>query len=109
MTPTLFEAMFEINAAIVMVAAAFALFIWFRRSEAAASAGRLAGMMLRIGLDPAIAGPRGLPTTANMNQVRRRCRKCPHEDVCERWIAGSVESDNSFCPNARVFRSLSES
>lgn len=107
MTPTLFEAMFEINAAIVMVAAAFALFIGFRRSEAAASAGRLAGMMSRIGLDPAMAGPGEPGSSAIMNQVLRRCRKCPREDVCERWLAGSVEGDNGFCPNARVFHSLS--
>ena len=107
MTPTLFEAMFEINAAIVMVAVAFALFIWFQRSEAAASAGRMTGMLRRIGLDPASAGPGEPGTTAIINQALRRCRKCPREDVCERWLAGSVEGGNRFCPNARVFHSLS--
>ncbi len=106
MTPTLFEAMFEINVAIVMVAVTFALFIWFQRSQAVASAGRLTGMMTRVGLDPGIAGLDDPRTKAIMNEARRRCRKCPREDVCDRWLAGSVKGDNSFCPNAQTFRSL---
>jgi hypothetical protein len=35
--------------------------------------------------------------------VRARCRRCPVEDVCERWLAGELEGDNGFCPNANVF------
>ncbi len=106
MTPTLFDAMFEINVAIVMVAVTFALFMWVQRSQAAASARRLTGVMTRVGLDPGIAGLGDPRTTAIMNQARHRCRKCPREDVCDRWLAGSVKGDNTFCPNAQTFRSL---
>ena len=54
-TMTLFESLFEINAAIVMLAVAIALFVWFRAGEASASARRMAGMLGLIGLDPAVA------------------------------------------------------
>lgn len=106
MIPTLFDAMFEIIAAIAMVTVAFALLLWFRRSQVVASVGRLTGMMTRVGLDPGIAGRGGPRTTAILNQARRRCRKCPHEDICDRWLAGALEGDNSFCPNAQTFGSL---
>ncbi len=106
MTPTLFDAMFEINVAIVMVAVTFALFMWVQRSQAAASARRLTGVMTRVGLDPGIAGLSDPQTTVIMNQARRRCGNCPREDVCDRWLAGSVKGDNTFCPNAQILRSL---
>jgi len=106
MTPTLFEAMFEINVAMVMVAVTIALFIWFQRSEAVTSAGRMAGMMTRVGLDPGRIGLGDRRTTGVVNQAGRRCRKCPREDVCDRWLAGSVEGGNGFCANAQTFRGL---
>jgi hypothetical protein len=113
MTPTLFEAMFEINVAMVMVAVTIALFIWFQRSEAVTSAGRMPAMMTRVGLDPGIIGLDpgriGLGdrrTRGVVNQAGRRCRKCPREDVCDRWLAGSVEGGNGFCANAQTFRGL---
>jgi len=106
MTPTLFEAMFEINVAMVMVAVTIALFIWFQRSEAVTSAGRMAGMMTRVGLDPGRIGLGDRRTRGVVNQAGRRCRKCPREDVCDRWLAGSVEGGNGFCPNAQTFRGL---
>ena len=31
---------------------------------------------------------------------------CRSEDLCDGWLAGNVEGDNSFCPNARIFRVL---
>lgn len=98
--------MFEINIAIAMLAVTVALFIWFQRSEASASDGRLKGMLTRVGLNPKIVGLNDVKTTATVNQVRRRCRKCSHEDYCDRWLAGSVEGDNSFCPNAQSFSDL---
>ncbi len=108
MTPTLFEALFEINAAIVMVAVAIAIFAWFRGSEASASARRLAGMLARIGLDPAIATRGDWQTGAVICESRQRCRRCPREGVCEQWLAGKLEGGNAFCPNARVFDALAE-
>lgn len=99
----MFEAMFEINVAIVMVVVAAVLFVWFRRNEAAASARRMTSMIARIGLAPRIAARRDPRTAAVVSTARRRCEKCPREDLCERWLAGSVEGDNAFCPNARTF------
>jgi hypothetical protein len=107
MTPTLFESMFEINVAIILVAVSVAMLIWFRRSLVVASARRMMRMMTRADLGPAI-GPEADPQTgAVMKEARRRCRNCMHEGLCDRWLAGEIEGSNSFCPNARVFRALS--
>ena len=106
MTPTLFEALFEINAAIVMVAVAIAIFAWLRVSEASASKRCMAAMLARIGLDPAIATRGDWRTGAVICESRRRCRRCPREGVCEQWLAGKPEGGNAFCPNARVFDAL---
>ena len=108
MDPTLFEAMFEINAAIAMVAVSVAIFVWFQRSEAAASARRMIGMMTRVGLghgSPASDDPRA---GVVMKETRQRCRRCPREDFCERWLAGDVEGGNAFCRNADILRVLAE-
>ncbi len=106
MTPTLFEALFEINVAIVMVAVTIALVIWFQRSAVVASAGRLTEMMKCVGRDPGTIGLGDRRTRFIMNEARSRCRKCPREDVCDRWLAGSVAGGNGFCPNATTFRGL---
>ncbi len=106
MTPTLFEAMFQINVAIVMVAVTVVIFVWFQRSQAAASAMRMMRMMTRVGLDPGFATHGDRQTKAIMKEVRRRCARCRLEDFCDRWCAGKVKGDNAFCPNARIFRDL---
>jgi len=99
MNPTIFD----INIAIVMVAASVAMVVWFQRHLAAASARRMTRMMTRIGLNPAIATGGRPPSEPNVRQMRRRCRRCPSEDLCDRWVAGIANGDNSFCPNARAF------
>lgn len=98
MTPTLFE----IGVAIVMVAVIIALVAWFSRDMAAASGRRMRNMLAHAGVDPEVAG-RG---DATMRDVRSRCSKCRAEDLCDRWLAGGVEGDNEFCPNAQIFRGL---
>ncbi len=98
MTPTLLEAMFEINfEAIVMVAMVAVtvvvavtgtvvvavtgvIFVWFQRSQAAASAMRTMRMMTRVGLD----------REAIMKEALRRCGSCRLEDLCDRWGAGKA-------------------
>ncbi len=107
MNPTLFEAMFEINVAIILVAVTVTMFVWLQRNLVAASARRMMGMMTRAGLDPVVATEGDRRTKAVMKEARRRCRNCMREGLCERWLAGNVEGSNSFCPNARVFRALS--
>ena len=109
MNPTLFEAMFEINVAIVMVAVTVVIFVWFQRSEAAASAMRMMRMMrtmTRVGVDPGIATHGDPRTKAIIKEARCRCGRCPVEDLCDRWLAGKVKGGNTFCPNARTFRIL---
>jgi hypothetical protein len=97
MNPTLFE----ISVAIVLVAVSVALLVWIGRYMAAASERRLTRMLKRAGLDPEIATHGD--TEAIIKEIRRRCRKCASEALCERWLAGEEEGNNSFCPNARVF------
>jgi hypothetical protein len=43
-----------------------------------------------------------------MKAAQRRCGNCRFEDRCELWLKGEGEGDNSFCPNARTFQSLTE-
>lgn len=94
MTPTLLEAMFEINLvpmfeiimAIVVVAVTVVgavtvvIFVWFQRSQAAASAMRTMRMMTRVGLD----------RQAIMKEALRRCGSCRLEDLCARSGAGKA-------------------
>ncbi len=100
MTPT------HISAAIAMVAVTAVLFLWFQRSVAAGSAGRMTHMLTRAGLDLEIASRSDPRTKAVMKEARRRCGNCRVEDYCDRWLAGKGEGDHAFCPNARVFHDL---
>jgi hypothetical protein len=100
MSPTLFE----IGVAIVMLAVIVALFVWFAKYLRASSERRMTRMLTRAGVDPDIAA-RG-DKAAIIEDVRRRCQKCQAEDLCERWLAGKVEGENTFCPNAQIFSAL---
>lgn len=97
MNPTLFE----ISFAALTVAVSVGLVVWFWRDLAAASERRTMDMLASAGVGYIPPGD-----DAAMQDVRRRCRRCPSEGLCERWLAGSVGGDNSFCPNARIFRKL---
>ena len=96
--------LFQIFVAIVMIGVALTLYITIRRYMAAASERRMIGMIDRLGLDPAIAASGD--TRAIMRDVRQRCRSCPSEALCERWLAGKEDGDNVFCRNAEVFSAL---
>ena len=100
MNPTLFE----IGAAIVMVAVSIALIVWFSRTLAAASGRRMMRMLTLAGVDPEVA--RHGDTEAIMKDVRSRCLRCQSEALCDRWLAGTSEGENDFCPNAEIFRGL---
>jgi hypothetical protein len=93
--------LFQIIAAIIMVAATFALVVTFRRYKRAGSERRMVNMLERVGLDPALASSGDYETI--MKEVRQRCGNCSTESVCERWLAADEVSDNDFCPNAKVF------
>ena len=102
MNPTLFE----IGMAAIMVAVIVALIVWFSRYLAAVSARRMMQMLARAGVAPELA--RQGDAEAIMRDVRSRCQRCRSEDLCERWLAGKAEGDNSFCPNEPVFRLLAK-
>jgi len=96
----------QISIAILMVGAAASLLVWLRSDMAAGSARRMTALMKRVGLDPGPGTFAGMRTAAIKKVMLRRCRRCPREGLCERWLAGEVGGDNSFCPNARTFRIL---
>ena len=98
MIPTLFE----IGVAMLMVAVSIALVVWLSRDMAAVSGRRMMNMLAHAGVNPEVARC----GDAIMRDVRSRCRGCRSEDLCDRWLAGRVEGDNGFCPNAQIFRSL---
>jgi len=100
MNPTLFE----ISVAIVMVAVSVALVAWFLRHTTASSEKRMMHMLALAGVDPEVA--KQGDAEAIIQDVRSRCIRCRSEALCDRWLAGKVEGDNSFCPNAQVFRML---
>jgi hypothetical protein len=100
MNPTFFE----IGVAIFMVAVSVALIVCFSRYMAATSGRRMMHMLMRAGVNPEVA--KHGDTETIMKDARSRCRTCPSEDLCDRWLAGKVEGDQSFCPNAQIFRIL---
>jgi len=87
-----------------MVVVTFVLIFAYRSYLAANSERRMLSMIESIGLDPAIASSSDLETI--MGEVRRRCRSCKSEDVCERWLTCSEKDDNDFCPNSKAFEVL---
>jgi len=97
---------FQIFAATGMVALVVALTVVYRSYLVSGAERRMRRMLLSLGLDPALA------TQGNaddiMNEVRRRCRHCSSESVCERWLDGVESGGNSFCPNAPVFDAFKE-
>ncbi len=102
MNPTLSD----IGVALVMVTVSVALIVWFSRYLAAASERRMIQMLARAGVDPEVA--RRGDTKAIMRDVRSRCLHCQSEALCDRWFDGKAEGDNSFCPNAQIFRGLTK-
>ena len=91
----------QIIAALAMAGVTVALVLGYRRYLARNSERRMRTMLVSVGLDSELAMSGEIPTI--MNEVRQRCRHCATEDVCERWLKGNEEGDNSFCPNAEVF------
>ena len=84
-----------------MVAVSVALLVWILKYMAAASERRMTRMLKRAGLAPELATHGD--TEAIIEEIRRRCRKCASEALCERWLAGEEKGNNSFCPNVRAF------
>ena len=90
--------------ATILVVVAITFVAWFLRYKASNSERRMVKMLQSAGVDPQVITDGDHEEI--MRSVRKRCRKCEAEDVCERWLAGNYAEDNLFCPNARIFRSL---
>jgi hypothetical protein len=100
MNPTAYDALFALGLLLVAILG-ITLFLRYKRSN---TERRMMSMLQRAGLDPGIALEGD--TKAIVDAVRRRCSMCQAEDICERWLAGEVEGDNEFCPNAEIFEAL---
>ncbi len=93
----------DMGTAILFVVIAAALIVWFRAKLVSGSLSRMRRMMTSVGLDPDKLASSYAGAGLDMQAVRTRCRMCPAEDLCERWLAGEVAGDNGFCPNAKIF------
>ena len=96
----------ETTVAIIMIAVAIALVVWFHSDLALNSLRRMKRMMKRIGLDPNATINGDQQTRATLKGVTGRCLRCTCEDYCERWLNGEIAGSNDFCPNAQVFQEL---
>jgi hypothetical protein len=90
--------------AIILLIVGIALVFGFLSYKRSTSKKRMMRMLVRVGLDPELVNQGD--TRAIMKEVRQRCSRCQSEDVCERWLAGTSDVGNQFCPNAKVFEEL---
>lgn len=94
------------SVAIVTVGWSLVAIMWFYLGRDEAATRRRTALMKRIGLDPKTVSLND-PKTVDLGVlVRRRCRGCAAANLCERWLAGEVEGDHAFCPNAATFDAL---
>lgn len=69
---------------------------------------RMYRMMLTCGIDETTASNPDQLLDIDMQDVRRRCRRCPAPVTCDRWLNGETVPGNDFCPNAARFRAAAE-
>ena len=90
--------------ALILVVAAMFMVIAYLRYKAAGVERRVRRMLRRSGFTWKIAAQKD--TSAALKAIRRSCRKCEAEDICERWLDGEIEGRNDFCPNRNLIREL---
>ena len=69
---------------------------------------RIYRMMLTCGFSEKAAHSPDQFLDIDMKAIRRRCRKCPTPDTCDRWLHGDAVPGNDFCPNAACFKAALE-
>ncbi len=69
---------------------------------------RMYRMMLTCGIDEATARNADEILDVDMQDARRRCRRCPAPETCDRWLNGEAIPCNDFCPNAARFVAAAE-
>lgn len=87
----------------VFLVVAVAAFHW---QQSRAVSRRILRMMLTFGIDAETARNADALLDIDMSTVRRRCRRCPAPDTCERWLNGETVPGNDFCPNAPAFAAV---
>jgi len=75
---------------------------------ATVSNSRMYRMMLACGLDAMTASNADQLLDIDMQDARRRCRRCPAPDTCDRWLNGDTVPGNDFCPNAARFKAAAD-
>ena len=78
----------------------------FRWQQSKTVRRRIIRMMLTFGIDEESARNADALLGIDMNTVRRRCRRCPCPETCERWLNGETVPGNEFCPNAPQFAAV---
>lgn len=91
---------------VVFLAVSAAVFQW---QQSLAVRRRVLRMMLTFGIDEATARNADALLDLDMRAVRRRCRRCPEPETCERWLNGETVPGNEFCPNAPQFAAVAPS
>ncbi len=76
--------------------------------HAIASDRRMYRMMLTCGIDKTTARKPNELLDIDMQDARRRCRRCPATETCDRWLNGETLPGNDFCPNAARFMAVAE-
>lgn len=96
----------QMTAVIAMVVLTAVLVFAYRKYLVANSERRMLAMLDAFGLGTSF--PWGRDVDGIMKEIRQRCRSCPSEGVCERWLRSDRKGSKDFCPNARVFEKLAE-
>lgn len=94
----------DIIIALSMIAMNAVLIIWFLKNLASISKTRMAHMMQRIGLGSEIISLDDFRIRKDIKDMRSRCLRCSCDNYCDRWLAGEVTGENTFCANAPAFK-----
>jgi hypothetical protein len=78
------------------------------RLHAMASDRRMYRMMLTCGIGAATARDANRLLDIDMQDARKRCRRCRVPQACDRWLNGDAVPGNDFCPNAARFMAAAE-
>ncbi len=97
-----------ITVTLVIIGAVGVMIIIRNWRHAVVSGRRMYRMMLTCGIDKTTARNPNELLDINMQDVRRRCRRCPATETCDRWLNGEMVPGNDFCPNAARFMAAAE-
>lgn len=97
-----------IAAGIAVAVIVSVLFILYHWHGIFVSNRRIYRMMLTCGIREDTARFADQLLDIDMDGVRKRCRRCPVPETCERWLNGEAVPSNHFCPNAWHFASVVE-